>query len=88
MIWHQRNDQSFSYISAQKCPIHVSLVFYYILQDTVVALQALSGLGEKIYVPNFKIAMNAKGNTWSGKTFNVDNSNSLVLQNEDVSILV
>ena len=54
----------------------------------MVALQALSGLGEKIYVPKFKIAMNAKGNTWSGKTFNVDNSNSLILQSEDVSILV
>ena len=57
---------------------------YISTQDTMVALQALSGLGEKIYVPNFKIAMNAKGNTWSGKTFNVDNSNSLVLQSEDI----
>ena len=52
----------------------------------MVALQALSGLGVKIYVPKFQIAMNTKGNTWPGKTFNVDNSNSLVLQNEDVSI--
>jgi len=79
---------SFSCISVQKCPAHVSLVLYSNLQDTVVALQALSGLGEKIYVPKFQIAMNTKGNTWPGKTFNVDNSNSLVLQSEDVSIIV
>ncbi|VDH89375.1 Hypothetical predicted protein [Mytilus galloprovincialis] len=54
-------------------------------QDTVIAIQALSGLGEKIYVPNFQMSVNTVGDTWSqGKTFDVNNRNALVLQIEDI----
>ena len=52
----------------------------------MIAIQALSGLGEKIYVPNFQMSVNTVGDTWSqGKTFDVNNRNALVLQIEDVS---
>ncbi|XP_063427674.1 CD109 antigen-like [Mytilus trossulus] len=54
-------------------------------QDTVIAIQALSGLGEKIYVPNFQMSVNTVGDTWTqGKTFDVNNRNALVLQIEDI----
>ncbi|CAC5407219.1 CD109 [Mytilus coruscus] len=54
-------------------------------QDTVIAIQALSGLGEKIYVSNFQMTVNTVGDTWpQGKTFDVNNRNALVLQIEDI----
>ncbi|XP_052071276.1 CD109 antigen-like [Mytilus californianus] len=54
-------------------------------QDTVIAIQGLSGLGEKIYVPNFQMTVKTVSDTWpQGKTFNVNNRNALVLQIEDI----
>ncbi|XP_052103778.1 CD109 antigen-like [Mytilus californianus] len=54
-------------------------------QDTVIAIQALSGLGEKIYVSNFQMTVKTVGDTWpQGKTFDVNNRNALVLQIEDI----
>ncbi|CAC5407218.1 CD109 [Mytilus coruscus] len=53
-------------------------------QDTVIAIQALSGLGEKIYVQNFQMTVKIAGDTWpQGKTFDVNNKNALILQIED-----
>ncbi|XP_052103753.1 CD109 antigen-like [Mytilus californianus] len=53
-------------------------------QDTVIAIQALSGLVE-IYVRNFQMTVKTVGDTWpQGKTFNVNNRNALVLQIEDI----
>lgn len=58
----------------------------YVLQDTVIAVQALSGLGGKLYAPNFQMTVNTKGGTWAaGAKFTVNNQNALVLQNKDVS---
>ncbi|XP_052103757.1 CD109 antigen-like [Mytilus californianus] len=54
-------------------------------QDTVIAVQALAGLGGKIYAPNFQIIVNTKGDTWPvGETFKVNNQNALVLQSKDI----
>ncbi|XP_076095866.1 CD109 antigen-like [Mytilus galloprovincialis] len=54
-------------------------------QDTVIAVQALSGLGGKLYAPNFQMTVNTKGGTWpAGAKFNVNNQNALVLQNKDI----
>ncbi|XP_052103780.1 CD109 antigen-like [Mytilus californianus] len=54
-------------------------------QDTVIAVQALSGLGGKLYAPNFQMTVNTKGVTWPvGETFKVNNQNALVLQNKDI----
>ncbi|XP_052103755.1 CD109 antigen-like [Mytilus californianus] len=54
-------------------------------QDTVIAVQALAGLGGKLYAPNFQMTVNTKGDTWAvGETFKVNNQNALVLQNKDI----
>ncbi|CAG2257034.1 CD109 [Mytilus edulis] len=54
-------------------------------QDTVIAVQALSGLGGKLYAPNFQMTVNTKGGTWAtGAKFTVNNQNALVLQNKDI----
>lgn len=55
-------------------------------QDTVIALQALSGLGVKLFVKTFSMTVGTQAATWKGRTFTVDDGNALVIQNEDVSI--
>ncbi|XP_071158706.1 CD109 antigen-like isoform X2 [Mytilus edulis] len=55
-------------------------------QDTVITLQAITGLAEQVYTPQFRASLTVTGNEGSVYTFNVDNSNSLVLQMEGMPI--
>lgn len=57
-------------------------------QDTAVALEGLSELAKKLYVPTTSLTVAAKGDNWAGKTFNIQNENALVLQIEDVPQLI
>lgn len=57
------------------------------LQDTVITLQAITGLAEQVYTPQFRASLTVTGNEGNVYRFNVDSSNSLVLQMEDVSII-
>ncbi|XP_063425362.1 CD109 antigen-like [Mytilus trossulus] len=55
-------------------------------QDTVITLQAITGLAEQVYTPQFRASLTVTGNEGNVYRFNVDNSNSLVLQMEDMPI--
>ncbi|CAC5405667.1 CD109 [Mytilus coruscus] len=51
-------------------------------QDTVIAIQAITGFAEKVFVEQFAV-VTVKGNSWTGHTFTLDNTNSLVLHSVD-----
>ncbi|XP_076095335.1 CD109 antigen-like [Mytilus galloprovincialis] len=52
-------------------------------QDTVIAIQAITGFAEKTFVEQFNAVLTVKGDSWTGHTFTVDNTNSLVLHSVD-----
>ncbi|XP_063427336.1 C3 and PZP-like alpha-2-macroglobulin domain-containing protein 8 [Mytilus trossulus] len=52
-------------------------------QDTVIAIQAITGFAEKVFVKEFNAVLTVKGDSWTGHTFTVDNTNSLVLHSVD-----
>ncbi|CAG2193401.1 CD109 [Mytilus edulis] len=52
-------------------------------QDTVIAIQAITGFAEKTFLEQFNAVLTVKGDSWTGHTFTVDNTNSLVLHSVD-----
>ncbi|VDI12906.1 CD109 antigen [Mytilus galloprovincialis] len=52
-------------------------------QDTVIAIQAITGFAEKTFVEQLNAVLTVKGDSWTGHTFTVDNTNSLVLHSVD-----
>ncbi|CAC5397368.1 CD109 [Mytilus coruscus] len=55
-------------------------------QETVITLQAITGLAEKVYTRRFSASLIVTGDEGSVHRFNVGNSNSLVLQMGDMPI--
>lgn len=53
-------------------------------QDTVLGLQALSKLAVKIYVPNSRVAVSLQYNNATAANLNVNEDNSLILQNYEL----
>ncbi|VDI72534.1 Hypothetical predicted protein [Mytilus galloprovincialis] len=84
LIYNKRNDikngvQVVKWLNKQKNPFGGFIS----TQDTVIAIQAITGFAEKVFVEHFDAVLNVKGDSWNGHTFAVDNGNSLVLQSVD-----
>ncbi|CAC5405666.1 CD109 [Mytilus coruscus] len=85
LIYNRRNDikngvRVVKWLNKQKNPFGGFIS----TQDTVIAIQAITGFAEKVFVEQFNAVLNVKGESWNGHTFTVDNKNSLVLQSVDV----
>ncbi|XP_071165262.1 CD109 antigen-like [Mytilus edulis] len=84
LIYNKRNDikngvRVVKWLNKQKNPFGGFIS----TQDTVIAIQAITGFAEKVFVEQFDAVLNVKGDSWNGHTFAVDNGNSLVLQSVD-----